>query len=497
LKLNLAALALLMLPLAARAAAALDAPQGLTLSVDAAESGTLTWDPINRDDLMGYSVWMRQDKGEFTRLNIPTLVGKELKKLPMTTKSFLALKGIGKRSVELTVVAEYESGRSEPSQPVFSKKARRPALPEAAPEGQAGAARPSPTPTPAEEADAAAPAPTRLGRPAMAPKGHFHSSLALGFLYEQTVAKGYNSLNELGTYIVGDPNYDLNRKENWTTTFSRRNVRVPLSLEYGFLPSLEAGGEIAYSQEKVYLGKFDFGTDTFESYQSGESMEGSGFTNPALKVRLQPSQAMPLRILAKVSLSTGARSRLQAWGEYLAGSARVAGVDDNANRLTLGLELGERGSGSGLSYGLAFSPAASESASVVNPFGRRNEFRADHGQEISGELAYTLPWTLDMLPGSASAGFSLRSQDAGRWTVDGVDAGAGLGNEGKAYFRSFTNINLTREDQVTLFLEFLQNLYSRQDRQGALLHAVDTGGRLDFTLKPDGWIFGASGGFYY
>src|SRR5258708_16709700 len=107
------------------AAPALDAPENLTLSVDSTESGTLVWDPMDRDDLMGFSVWMRKDKGEFTCLNIPTMVGGELKKLPVTTKSTITLKGLGKRDLELSVVAEYESGRSPRSASVFSRRARR------------------------------------------------------------------------------------------------------------------------------------------------------------------------------------------------------------------------------------------------------------------------------------------------------------------------------------------------------------------------------------
>ena len=491
-----AMLALISLPLAAFAAAGLDAPQGLTLSVDAAESGMLVWDPINRDDLMGYSVWMRQDKGEFTRLNIPTLVGKELKKLPMTAKSFLALKGIGKRTVELMVVAEYESGRSEPSLPVFSKKARRPRAESAGetPQPLTSTAKP---PAAATDDEEKAPAPRPVSRPLMAPQGSFHSSLNFAFLYEQTAAKGYNSMGELGYVIVDDPNFDYSRPENWTITYPRRSIRVPLSLEYGFLSALEIGGDIAWIQERAYAGKFDFGTQTFGSYQSEAAMEASGFGNPAVKVKLQPLPSAPLRLSLRATLPSGGRSRLQAFGEYLFRASRVAGLDDNAQRLEIKAEYGEPTNEPGLSCSLGLIPAASETAVADIGFGRREKHRVERGQEIFGQIGYRLPWKAESMPGSLTAGLGLRSIDPGRWLIDDVDIGDLLSKDQRAELRSFTGVNLGREDQFEIFVELIQNLYNFTDRYGKVSHAVDSGGRFSLILKPDGWIFGASGGFYY
>jgi hypothetical protein len=479
----------------------LDSPQGVTLSVDAMETGILVWDPIHRDDLMGYSVWMRQDKGDFTRLKIPTLVGKEMKKLPMTTKGSLTLKGIGKRTVEIKVTAEYESGRSEPSATVFSKKARRSAG-EAAAGSAAGSLSPSakvePQGEPEQAEDKPAPSPyKRAPRSEMAPQGKIRSSLTGGILWEQTIAKGYNSMKELGYYVVGNPGYDRDTPQNWTFTYSRQKVEVPISLEYGILSMLEIGGEISFVQERSYAGKYDFGADTFGSYNSEAAVEASGFGNPTLKARIQPSESLGLRLGFKANLSTGSRSRLQAFGEYLQDTSKIAGLDDNDMRMEIRFDIGARGEKASLQGGLGIKPAASETAYVHGPSGPPDKFRAERGQEVFGRIGYSIPWASASLPGWLDFGLTLRSIEASRWFVNDQDAGANLNKDFRTALRSFTGINLGREDQFGIFLELRQNLYSIRDRNGLVQHAVDSGGKIEYIFKPDGQIFAISGGFYY
>ena len=63
--------------------------------------------------------------------------------------------------------------------------------------------------------------------------------------------------------------------------------------------------------------------------------------------------------------------------------------------------------------------------------------------------------------------------------------------------RSFTGLNLAREDQFEIFVELTQNIYAVMDRNGRQKSAIDSAGRFAFINKPDGWIFAVSGGFYY
>src|SRR5689334_16099729 len=93
-------------------AAELPAPQGVTLRAGSNGVMQLLWEPIYRDDLMGYSVWKRPEgKGEYTRVSVPVKRGKEVVKLPLTTKASFLFKDKPGVLSELRVAAEFEDGR--------------------------------------------------------------------------------------------------------------------------------------------------------------------------------------------------------------------------------------------------------------------------------------------------------------------------------------------------------------------------------------------------
>ncbi len=129
------ALALALLCVAASARAdkepSFAVPQGVTLQAKAGGRYLLYWEPIDADNLMGYSIWLRrQGEKEFVRLSVPVKVGKEVQKQPMVSEAKLELKlGEGRKDLEFAVVAEYEDGPSGRSASVFSARAAQPASP--------------------------------------------------------------------------------------------------------------------------------------------------------------------------------------------------------------------------------------------------------------------------------------------------------------------------------------------------------------------------------
>ena len=502
-KLRLMALLLLALPFAAPGAG-LDSPSSITLSVDAGQAGLLTWEPIDRDDLMGYSVWMRQGSGDFTRLNIPTMVGKEMKKLPMTTKASLTLKGIGKRDLELEVVAEYEGGRSKPGPSVFSRKARRlAATPAPEAPGPASGAPAALSPLAGAEAPAvpredskAEEAPLRPKNAwySMAPFGKIQTAVALHFAYEETTGQGNGSLNSIG-FTVTDGT-DRNIVQNWSVTYMERVIDVPLSVRYGLLSALEISAETAWRNERDSQGDFKFGDKVYHNISGSDTLDGSAFTDTWVGAKVRPSQSQPLFLSGAYSFATG-KSRFAARSRSRQGISSDAGSDEGVSRLRLALDFGEKEIVEGLSYHAQYSPGATESLYLPGAASSTLLFQADHGQELQLGAAYTFPWSVSEQLGAASLGVSLISREPGRYLINGVDQRPIISKAAYARFRGYTGINLEREDQLQLSLGFRQNLYNTADRHGAFLGGVDAGGSVSYSLKPDGWVFNASGGFYY
>jgi len=533
---------LALLPGLQAADASLPSPQNVTLTVDDQQSGTLLWDPIDRDDLMGYSIWMRQGKGDYTRLIIPTTVHGELKKLPMTSKSILNLKGVGRRDLEIEVVSEYESGESAPSISVFSKKARHVASPlsatakagtPAATEAVTASAQtaltttaqtslPSKEATPESKDDEESPASPVPGnahlRPTMAAPGTFHTSIRAQYSLEHTEASGYNSLLQLGRWAQNQPASAVNSPQNWTSSYSGSIFSIPISAEYGILPALEIGAMVSYDYDDFSEGNLQFGSN-LNSEPSGlvttggnnaspeiqdpsrfTSISGGGFSNPALEIKIQPSMNLPLWLSLWGSIPTGQRSRLQAFEDFVNGVSDVAGMDDNVTRLRVSLEFGQKGLTPGLFYKLSYMPAATENLDYSSPATVSLTVQESlvHGEEIEGGLGYCIPWWQDSSPGNLSVGFNIKSVDAALWTANGNNVANYLNDDEKAEFRAFTGSNLDQESLLELYADLTQNIYSNSDDKGNVHNIVDSGGKLAFTVKPDnGWILSISGGFYY
>jgi hypothetical protein len=517
-----------------RAWAGLDAPTGLTISVGTDGVMQMVWDPMEADDLMGYSIWKRVEGSatEYTHLMVPVKQGKEVKKLPMTAKARYLFKDAPGARMEYIVIAEYESGRSQPSSSVRTRLARK--LEEAlSPSTAAAQATPSPVLTPAataeeaeakplsvqaqsfDEAQMAAPANTVLSqsmgtganRTLLAPAGSIRSNINFAYSQEETEAYGHNSLQELGFYVVNsdgsiDTSVDRTVKGNWTAGFGESKESVPLDVEYGLLPSLEIGAEATYLHVYDIEEKFDIGDQHYVNYANAERLEANGFSNPWLQLRLEPVPQLPLVLTLKGSIPMVSYSRLQAWTDNFWNEqvlfqepSHQAGLDDSVFRFKIGVEFGQRNINPGPFYALVYMPGASESSPFDSGSGFKIPNRLDFGQETQGEVGYSFPWAFENKPGSASVSMIFRSIDAGDWYFN--NQRQTFSPYQSAWFRSFTGVNTTREDQIALALEIGQNVYVKTDFKGNPKFSLDTRGRLEAVLKPDGYAFNLCGGLYY
>jgi hypothetical protein len=247
LKILLTLSALLILPwsLSARV---LESPQDLTLTALEGNVWQMTWEPILDDQLMGYSVFSRRGKGDFTKIT----------KVPVTAAIF-KFKGLdASRPVEMVVLAEYEDGRSEPSLPVFSSRARRsmaqaPATPgntvpqpnTAGATAQEKPGQPSPQPEmglePTKVVTPFTQRPLRDRVSMLTPHRQWRTHLAMEGQMIRTITKGYDRIWDM-PMIPGDwYTYDLDRKYQWERYDIRVMFRVPLRVSYGFFPGLEIG----------------------------------------------------------------------------------------------------------------------------------------------------------------------------------------------------------------------------------------------------------------
>jgi hypothetical protein len=195
-------------------------------------------------------------------------------------------------------------------------------------------------------------------------------------------------------------------------------------------------------------------------------------------------------------------SRLQAWTDnfwheqvLFEEPSHQAGLDDAVFRMKIGLEFGQRNVNPGPFYSLVYMPGASESTPFDSGFGYKIPNRMDFGQQTQAEVGYSFPWAFENKPGSASVSMLFRSTDAGDWYFNNQKVS--FSQFETAWFRSFTGVNTTREDQIALALEIGQNVYVKTDFKGNAIVSLDTRGRFEAVLKPDGYVLNLSGGFYY
>jgi len=495
--------ALWLAPAPAKAAATFDSPTGLTLLAQGGGRYLMLWDPIYRDDLLGYSVWLRKPgDAEFMRLSVPVKVGKEVKKQPMTpdAKVVLAL-GHDRSDLELTVVAEYEDGSSARAPVARSAAAHRSAaaLAAAAPEGGAPPAD-SPTATVRERSDALAheeaPVPAgetpwdkdkdREPRPLILPAGKWSTSVGAGFDFDRFITSGTYSV----TYSA--------QAQTWQETDVRTALVVPLTLRLGLLPGLEAWARAEYRAEDYYTASYVLNSVDYDyvrfvtqgpngslAYESNPTTSGLGDIHVGL--RAQPWDGQPLVLGLEASLPTGV-SRFKSMLDFYNGVGTAAGNGDGVLRLRLAADWGQAGLQSGLSFHASYMPSATETYTLpylgttwVVPQS------AVLGAAVELGGAYTFPWQVVGRQGALALGVTGSSVEADRWTVDGFDMGGYFSGSNLGEIAALGGLEFKRDDRLELSLIACQDLP----------RGFETRGKLAYTMDALGDQLSLSGQFLY
>lgn len=477
-----------------------DAPTGVTLVAKDAGRFQLVWDPIYRDDLMGYSIWLRRPgEAEFTRLSVPVKVGKELRKLPMTSDASLVLAlGKSKRDIEVTVVAEYQDGVSPRSASVFTHAA----LPAAPVPGAIPV--PAPDKEPAEAAvkpaddgsvDEALRAPVRLqdkDLPLLTPQGSWRTELGLGYDFKRSIRSGTSTYGALG-YTDGVS--ASNQAVQWVRIDVRTVFTVPLTVRWGFLPGFEAWAQGSYQAENVFIDTFQVGSSIFHhlryfGYSNGHSYSvtepnSAAFGDSKLGVRVQPFDRLPLLIGASATLPTGL-SRFKSFLEWEEGLSDAAGTGGGAARMAFEAAYGDPGQRKGPSFHASLSPGVTER--IREPWlGIPLDHVLIRGDEVEVGGDYSFPWSVNGRHGAMLLGCAVRSIGAARWTVQGIDMTKFYSPDDLGALIAHLDAKFVRDDQIELSVQVIQSV-------GAGLR---TGGRLAYVSGVQGDAFRVSGQFYY
>jgi hypothetical protein len=518
-----------LLCLALAAAAALpaaapkfDAPTGLTLQAQGGGRYLLLWDPIYRDDLQGYSVWLRKpgDK-EFVRLSIPVKVGKEIKKEPMTSDSKLVLSmGRDRDDLEMTVVAEYEDGVSPKAPVVLSAGAVRPAAapapgaeaaagaegasPTAAAAGTSATAQLGPYPLDADKAPpdvAGQPKPwekreERALRPLLVAPGKIRTELGADFTYFRSIYNGNDLFGSLGLIGTG---IDPNKEVYWQRIDVRTIFSVPLTVRLGLLPGIEGYAQAAYHAEDYFIGLFridgqDFSyiqfvhwNDTTMQYDVLSNPSSTGIGDIPIGLRIQPIESQPLVLTAQLTLPTG-QSRFKAYLDWFSGRGTPAGTGEGITRLKVALDYGWKGLRSGVAFNAGFSPGGTEQYNEDDGSGGPVVHQVvTHGDiyQLGGD--WTWPWQLEGQSGSMALGIEGRSITAAKWTSDGVDQVQFLDPTDRSAIAALTQLKFERDDQLEFSLEAFQDLPG----------GFETSGKLSYAMESFGDQWAISGQFYY
>lgn len=498
----------LCLAAASAAARTFDAPTGVTLLAKDQGRFQLAWDPIYRDDLMGYSIWLRRPgEREFTRLSVPVRVGKEVHKLPMTSDASLVLAlGKARRDIEVAVVAEYQDGISPRSASVFTRSALPPmgspaasAIP--APDAKADAVK-APIDKDAlvakasdDEVDLADRKPQRLldqDEPLLTPFGSWRSELDLGYDYKRSIRSGTATYAQLG-YSV--PNAPSSQNVRWERIDTRTVFTVPLTLRWGFLPGFEAWAQATYDIERVFIDSYQIGSDTFRhlvyfAYSNGHSYaitepNSATFGDSKAGIRVTPFDRLSLWIGASAQIPTG-QSRFKSFLDWEEGQGDAAGTGLGVTRMTFQAAFGDPGQRKGPSFHASFSPGVTER--VKAPW---NGILLDHvfirGDETEVGGDYTFPWALNGHKGALLLGCQVRSIGAARWTAAGVDMTQFYAPDDLGAVIAHTDARFIRDDQIEVSLQAIQSV-----GQG-----FRTGGRLSYVSGVQGDAFRVSGQFFY
>ena len=498
-----------------------DAPGGLTLVAQGSGRYLLLWNPIYRDDLQGYSVWLRKPgDGEFTRLSVPVKVGKEVKKEPITSDSKVVLSmGRDRDDLEMTVVAEYEDGVSLKAPVVRSAKAKRmvPFVAETVPDGAAPGASPTAgAQAPAATAegghyplsDDAAP-PERAGvpkpwekrlerdlRPLIVPPGQLHTQLGAEFSYFRSIYNGNDKFYKLRLIGTG---IDPNKEVYWQRIDVRTTLSAPLTLRFGLLPGVEAFGQASYHAEDYFIGLFridgeDFSYITFVhwnpvtmQYDELPNPTSTGIGDLPLGLRFQPFETQPLVLTAQLTLPTG-QSRFKAFLDWFSGRGQPAGTGEGITRLKVAADYGWKGLRSGVAFHGAFSPGGTEQYDEDDGSGGPVQHQvANHGDLVELGGAWTWPWRVAGQSGAMALGIQGRSIGAAKWTADGVDQGSQMAPTDRSAIAALTQLKFERDDQLEFSLEAFQDLPG----------GFETSGKLSYTMESFGDQWAISGQFFY
>jgi hypothetical protein len=497
-----------------------DSPTGLTLEAQGNGRYLLLWDPIYREDLQGYSVWLRKpgDK-EFVRLSIPVKVGKEIKKEPMTSDSKLVLSmGRDRDDLEITVVAEYEDGVSVRAPVARSGRARRMAAPTEAAGAEEGspdlasptaaAAASSPTAAGPYPVDADKAPPDVVGqakpwekreerdqRPLLAPPGKLRTQLGADFTYFRSIYNGNDLFGNLGLLGTG---IDPNKEVYWQRIDVRTMFTVPLTLHWGLAQGLEVWGQAAYHAEDYFLSLYTIDGQDFSYIQLVHVNEDGSLTvlsNPTstgigdipLGIRYQPVMDQPLVIGLSVTFPTGI-SRFKSFLDWYSGRGSPVGTGDGIVRTKLDIDYGWKGLRSGLAFHGAYSPGGTEQYNEDDGSGGpvMNQV-AVHGDAYELGGTCTWPWRVAGQSGSMALGIQGRSVEADRWTTDGFDEGSQMDPIDRSQFAALTLMKFERDDQLEFSLEAFQDLPG----------GFQTSGKVSYAMESFGDQWAISGQFYY
>lgn len=486
----------LALPLGA-AEPKLDAPTGLTLQAREGGRYQLLWDPIDRDDLLGYSVWLRKPgEREFTRLNVPVKVGKEVRKMPLTGEARLVLAlGAARRDVEVTVLAEYESGASERAPSAFTRLAQQPAA--AAPKLQGQPVAATEPATPAEEkaaeerSDFQRPLPG-AEKPLITPRGAFRSELGFEWDFNRSIRKGRDEFWTLGLIGTGIP---YEKVVEWEIIEVRTIFSVPLTLRWGVMPGFELWGQARYNAEDVYTGAYDIDGESFnyitpvrwvdDRYVELSKPSSTGLGDSKVGVRVQPFDAAPVVLGATLHAPTGS-SRFKAYLDWDSGRSFPAGTGQGVQRMEFNVEWGRPGAVQGLSLRGSYSPGAVERVRAEF-FGFELDHVLSHGDRFELGGAYTFPWKIRGMNGSLLPGIVFRTLSPARWTIEGIEIYPLYPPYDQARIVAHLQERFVRDDQLELVLEAVQDLPS----------GFRTGGRFSYVTGVQGDALRLSGQLYY
>jgi hypothetical protein len=489
----------------------LDAPQGLTLQAKTGGRYLLLWDPVDSDSLMGYSVWLRR-KGEkeFVRLTVPVKVGKEIQKQPMVSEAKLELKlGEVHKDLEFSVVAEYEDGPSVRSASVFSSKAR-----DLVAVAAGSAAAPQRVSPPAEVQAKVDPYATEDARPKppqdeapwddrsalstrsllQAPKT-WRTALGASFEVNRFMSKGKDPFSYTRLLLSGSP-YQQDQVVTWKRTDVRTRLRVPLTLKVGLFEGLEGWAEVAYHAEDVSIGEYSIdGTNydyiRFVNFRADGSLfylsnpTSAGFGDSQAGLRLQPLPSVPLVLGAQVTVPTGV-SRLRAMFDREAGRDSPAGTGDGVVRMGLRVDYGWRGLRPGLSafgeYSLGVTEAFNETSGAVV-----DKVVLNRGNVARAGVGITIPWNVLRRDGAVVLEAIGRSEDASRYTIDGIDRAPYYSKIDRPFLQAQTGIQFYRDDSLELAVDAMQTLPG----------GFETGGRLSYRSGLLGDQLAVSGRLVY